>query len=102
MEVWFEHTTAEGKVYYSNSKTQKTTWECPVNAHILPFAGEEGREGLRNRVFQMIVISVLISQQLKPGQTRVLLGETCLLRYLLVSHLRYLLASHLHCQGTPN
>jgi hypothetical protein len=39
-EVWFEHATADGKVYYSHPKTQKTIWERPRNAHILPFAGE--------------------------------------------------------------
>ena len=35
-EVWFEHRTADGRTYYSHPQTQKTTWERPPNAQIIP------------------------------------------------------------------
>ena len=35
-EVWFEHRTADGRTYYSHPQTQKTTWERPQNAQIIP------------------------------------------------------------------
>ncbi len=36
VEVWFEHKTADGRMYYSHPQTQKTTWERPPGAHIVP------------------------------------------------------------------
>ena len=39
-EVWFEHLTADGKVYYSHPKTQKTVWERP-KAHIVPYGSKD-------------------------------------------------------------
>ncbi len=35
-DVWLEHLSPEGRSYYSNPKTQKTTWERPTNARIIP------------------------------------------------------------------
>ena len=35
-EVWFEHRTSDGRVYYSHPQTQKTTWDRPHGAQIIP------------------------------------------------------------------
>eukprot|EP00731_Ephydatia_muelleri_P020676 Em0013g403a len=35
-EVWFEHRTADGRVYFSHPQTQKTTWDRPHGAQIIP------------------------------------------------------------------
>ena len=34
-EVWLEHYTADGKVYYSHPHTHKTLWERPAGARII-------------------------------------------------------------------
>ncbi|KAL5471285.1 hypothetical protein EMCRGX_G029382 [Ephydatia muelleri] len=34
-EVWFEHRTADGRVYFSHPQTQKTTWDRPHDAQII-------------------------------------------------------------------
>ena len=35
-EVWFEHRTADGRIYFSHPQTQKTTWDRPHGAQIIP------------------------------------------------------------------
>lgn len=34
-EVWFEHRTGDGRVYYSHPHTHKTMWERPKGARII-------------------------------------------------------------------
>ena len=55
LDVWVEHKTSDGNVYYSDPKTQKTTWEKPSGVKIVPFTptgslvGQDDRQtGLRN------------------------------------------------------
>ena len=35
--VWIEHRTSDGQLYYSDPQTQRTTWEKPTGARIIPF-----------------------------------------------------------------
>ena len=47
-EVWLEHVSPEGRSYYSNPQTKKTTWDRPANARIIAPPSSSSNVVLKN------------------------------------------------------
>ena len=55
--VWIEHRTSDGQLYYSDPQTQRTTWEKPTGARIIPF--NEPTAPPVGRMYNDVVINVM-------------------------------------------